>query len=198
NRDLFRSQLRGELGIPQDAFVMLFAGRDWLRKGLHHAINSLALLRNPRLYLVVVGDDDKRRLLPLLLDDLDGDNVKFVPYARQIAPYYAAADIFVLPSYSESFSLVCYEAAASGLPVLATKLPGIEDLIEDGENGFFIEHDSQDIARKVKLLYSDPRLREQMGIKARAKAERFSWDECARKMELLLLEIHQKGRFYAS
>ena len=62
---------------------------------------------------------------------------------------YPAADAFVLPTLYETFALVCLEAMASGLPVLASPVGGIEDYLVDGENGFHIQRDSSEIATEV-------------------------------------------------
>ena len=176
NRERHGSQVRRELNIPEGAFVMLFVGASWLRKKLHLVINSLAVMKNAHIYLVIVGQGSMAELGPYLRDDIDWDKVRFVPPAECIERYYAVGDVLVLPSSYETFSRVSYEAAASGLPVLATKLPGIEDLIEDGVNGFFLQPDAQHIATKVACLFSNPQLRKQMGVRAREKAMRGSSD----------------------
>ncbi len=68
-----------------------------------------------------------------------GNRVKFVGMQSDVRPYLWSSDVFVFPSLYETFSLVTYEAAASGLPIVASHLYGVEDLLKDGDNGFLIE-----------------------------------------------------------
>jgi UDP-glucose:(heptosyl)LPS alpha-1,3-glucosyltransferase len=102
-----------------------------------------------------------------------------------IQPVYELADAFVLPSSYETFSLVTFEAAASGLPVLATDVSGVRELIEDGRNGFLITPESQAIALRLGQLAADPALRAHMGQAARTSALAYGWAEMvARHHEL--------------
>jgi glycosyltransferase involved in cell wall biosynthesis len=84
----------------------------------------------------------------------------------------SAADAFVLPSAYETFSLATYEAAACGLPLLATRVGGVRDLLEPGVNGYFVESDPHDVARGLRAL-EDPAVRSRMGAAARRAAERY-------------------------
>jgi UDP-glucose:(heptosyl)LPS alpha-1,3-glucosyltransferase len=97
----------------------------------------------------------------------------------EIERYYAAADVFLLPTFYEAFSLATLEAAASGLPLVVTKVNGTEELIEDGRNGFFIERDGDDIAHRLRQLRDDHRLRTMLGDAARQSALRYAWDTIA-------------------
>ena len=90
---------------------------------------------------------------------------------------YELADAFVLPTSYETFSLVTFEAAASGLPILATPVSGVRELIEDGVNGFLITRAPELIAQRLSELAADPQLRERLGRAAREAALRFSWGE---------------------
>jgi glycosyltransferase involved in cell wall biosynthesis len=90
-------------------------------------------------------------------------------------PFYAAADAFLLPTAYETFSLVTYEAAAAGLPLLVTRVSGVEDLLVDGRNGWFIEPDAERIAGRLGELAGDPERRRSMGDAAREDSARFDW-----------------------
>jgi UDP-glucose:(heptosyl)LPS alpha-1,3-glucosyltransferase len=93
---------------------------------------------------------------------------------------YAAADAFVLPTLYETFCLVAHEAAAAGLPLLVTRVSGVEDLIVDGENGWFITRDPDDVARRLGLLHDDPEGARRMGELARRASERYGWDNAVK------------------
>ncbi len=98
---------------------------------------------------------------------------------------YELADAFVLASGYETFSLVTFEAAASGLPILATPVNGVRELIEDGRNGFLVAPDPDAIAERLRRLAADPALRERLGAAARRSALAFSWEEMVVRHESL-------------
>jgi len=82
------------------------------------------------------------------------------------------------PRQYETFSLGTFEAAAAGLPVLVTPVSGPTDLIKHGENGYFINDDSNLSAELLSRLAADPALRARMGDAARVSVESFSWERC--------------------
>ena len=178
--------IRSEFGIPPVARLLLFVSHEFDRKGLAFAVEALKLL-DGQVRLLAVGSDDPapyRRLLP------HGDKRLIFAGARKDLPgFYAAADAFVLPTAYETFSLVCMEALASGVPVLATKVGGIEDYLEDGVNGYGIARDPADIAAKVRMVLGDPAHMAALKEGARATAERFDWNTVAARYAVLLKEI---------
>ena len=89
---------------------------------------------------------------------------------------YALADAFVLPTSYETFSLVTFEAAASGLAVLVTPVSGARDLIQDRQNGFLITRQPEQIAERLAELAAAPPLRARLGAAARESALKFSWE----------------------
>jgi glycosyltransferase involved in cell wall biosynthesis len=185
NRERYRDATRRQLGIGPEEAVLLFVGGDWGRKGVEFAIASLAHLRDLRVRLVVVGNGEVETYNALALADGTADRVVFTGHQADCRPYYAAADLFVLPTCYESFSLLIPEAAASGLPVLVTRVNGAEEFIEHGANGFFIEQDGADIAAKVRQILASGRLVE-MSARARATAEQYTWDRQAERLEAYL------------
>jgi UDP-glucose:(heptosyl)LPS alpha-1,3-glucosyltransferase len=102
---------------------------------------------------------------------------------------YPAADAFVFPSLYETFALVCLESMASGLPVLATRVGGIEDYLRDGENGLFIEREATDIARKLDWVLSDPDLRARLREQGLTTAANYSWDKISQQYLQLFAEL---------
>jgi UDP-glucose:(heptosyl)LPS alpha-1,3-glucosyltransferase len=89
---------------------------------------------------------------------------------------YAAADAFCLPTLYETFCLVAHEAAAAGLPLLVGCVSGVDDLIVDGVNGWFITRDPSDLALRLRQLRDEPAKASQMGQAARRSTERYGWD----------------------
>ena len=111
--------------------------------------------------------------------------IRWLGVQREVAPLYAMADAFVLPTSYETFSLATFEAAASGLPLLATPVNGISELLQPGVNGFFIDRRPETVSRALGELSADrPRMLE-MGRAARRSSLRFSWENTvARHLEV--------------
>jgi glycosyltransferase involved in cell wall biosynthesis len=168
-----RADTRRTLGIGSYTPVALFAGGDWDRKGLHHVVAAVA--RRSCWHLIVAGDGDHEALMADAASAGCAHRIHHLGRVQDMAPVYAACDAFVLPTAYESFSLVSYEAAASGLPLLATRVSGIEDLVTHGVNGWFISRNSESIERHLAMLESSAGLRHDMSKAARAAAAAFSW-----------------------
>jgi glycosyltransferase involved in cell wall biosynthesis len=165
-----------EEGAPErgsDGLRALFVGSEWERKGLSVAIE--ALRDAPGVSLTVVGEGDLDAYGKFASQAGVADRVEFVGTTSDVAGWFRLADAFVLPTAYETFSLVSYEAAASGLPLLVTRVNGVEDLLRDGENGWFIERDAADVTAKMRLLRDDHGLQRRMGKAARLDSLRFSW-----------------------
>jgi glycosyltransferase involved in cell wall biosynthesis len=170
-------QLRGGLGIGDHDSVAVFAGGDWERKGLRFAVDAIALA--PGWHLLVAGEGDRRAVAAQARKAGVETRVHLLGPIRAMSQLYAAANAFVLPSAYETFSLVTFEAAATGLPLLVTHVSGVEDLLSDGANGWFIARDARDIARRMNELRSRPELARRLGECARKTAGAFSWDAMA-------------------
>jgi glycosyltransferase involved in cell wall biosynthesis len=95
----------------------------------------------------------------------------------------------VLPTLYETFALVCLEAMASGLPVLAAPVGGIEDYLIDGENGLHIQRDSEDIALKLDRVLNDAALHGRLRESGLATAKNYSWEKVAKQYLSLFNEL---------
>ncbi|MCK5508671.1 MAG: glycosyltransferase family 4 protein, partial [Desulfobacterales bacterium] len=105
------------------------------------------------------------------------DQVLFLGPKRNIEKYYAASDIFVLPTLYDAFANVCLEAMACGLPVITTDFNGVADLILDSENGYIIKTQKADeLAARIKAL-EDESDRVRMGAAAAAEAASFTMEK---------------------
>ena len=182
-----RRQIRGSLGLGDDAKVALFIGGDWKRKGLRFGIEAVGA--TPEWHLIVVGAGDTLTYSQLAERYGADGRVHFVGMIEETAPYYAAADAFVFPTQYEAFSLATLEAAASALPLLVTRVSGAEDIVRHGENGWFIERDAATILPHLGALSDQPGLKERMGDAARASVEPFSWEGVADEYEQLFAEL---------
>lgn len=162
---------RSRLAIAEDRLVAAFVGSEWGRKGLEQVIRAVALTRD--WYLVVAGGGDRPHYEALAESLGVGERIRWLDVVHDVPLVYALADAFVMASSYETFSLVTFEAAASGLPVLATPVNGVRELIQDGENGFLISAEPELIAERLERLGADPALRSRLGRAARESSLAF-------------------------
>ncbi len=164
---------RQELGIAHAALVAAFVGSEWERKGLEPLIRALP--SSGGWSIAVAGAGERERYQALAEQLGVGDRVHWLGVTADVQLVYQLADAFVLPTSYETFSLVTFEAAASGLPILVTPVSGVRELIDDGRNGYLISRDPELIARRLLELAGDADLRTRLGLAARASALEFSW-----------------------
>ncbi len=165
---------RAQLGIAPGRLVAVFVGSEWERKGLEVVVRALASA--PDWELVVAGGGDRDRYQALARSLGVQDSVHWLGVSRDVQLVYQLADALVFPSSYEAFSLVTLEAAASGVPILATPVNGIGELVRDGESGFVIAQEPEVIADRLQRLAGDPQLRVRMAEAVRRSALAFSWD----------------------
>jgi len=170
-----------------DRVVALFVGGDWDRKGLAIAIEGLALAvdRGADLELWVVGAGDERRFSRIAEGAGVAPRVRFFGFRASADPYYAAADLFVLPTAYEAHPLVPHEAAAAGLPVVVTRVNGVDELIGRNEAGLLVERDRHAVGAALAQLALDPELRERLGRAARVRTRDLTWERSSERMVLL-------------
>jgi glycosyltransferase involved in cell wall biosynthesis len=168
-----RADVRRALGIPEEQSLALFVGSNWRGKGAHIAVSALA--DAPSWHLAVVGDGEAAELLSLAEGLGVRPRLHLVAETPHPEHYFAAADAFVLPSAYESFSLAAFEAAAAGVPVLATNVGAIAEIVGAG-GGVFIERTPESVARSLTALEADPGASAAMSARGRACAARFGWD----------------------
>ncbi|MGO9490326.1 MAG: glycosyltransferase family 4 protein [Solirubrobacteraceae bacterium] len=180
-------ELRSTLGIGAERLVAIFVGSEWQRKGLDAAIAALGGAAGWD--LLVVGKGDVERYRALAARQGVGDAVHWIGVSRDVAPLYELADALVFPSSYEAFPLVALEAAAAGLPILATPVNGVRELVQDGVNGYLISRDAADIAARLEELAGDPALRARLGQAARRSALEYSWEKMVQRHQELYASI---------
>jgi colanic acid/amylovoran biosynthesis glycosyltransferase len=157
---------------------LLFVGRLANVKGLPILLQAVARLRAsyPGVKLTIAGDGpDRQRLLALAGELGILENVAFLGYQtqRQVRELLGQADAFVMASFAEGVPVVLMEAMAAGVPVVATRIAGIPELVEDGVSGFLVPPgDPKALADKVDQLLRDPALRVVFGARGREKVDR--------------------------
>lgn len=189
--------LRASLGISPSRPLAVFVGSDWERKGLELVLHALASAREWDLAIAGAGDRGRYEALAASLG-LER-SVHWLGLTSDVQPVYEMAQAFVFPSSYEAFSLASLEAAACGLPILATPINGVRELIVDEESGFVIDRDAGEIADRLKRLAADPELMANIGSAAREAALAFGWDRMvARHHELYAALANAKAAEGAS
>jgi D-inositol-3-phosphate glycosyltransferase len=183
-----QAEARRQLGLPADGVVLVFVGRVQPLKAPDVVLHAAAhLLRDdPSLSLTVAfvgGPSGTGRHDPDGLTELAGNlglsgKVRLEPPCPQpeLAQWYRAATVVMVPSYSESFGLVAMEAQACGTPVVAASVGGLRTAVRDGYSGVLVDsHDPGQYARVVRDLVASPPTLARLRHGARQHASRFSW-----------------------
>jgi glycosyltransferase involved in cell wall biosynthesis len=172
--DFDRRAFRNSLGIEEQDLAGLFVALgQFERKGLPLLLEALGTPGMERVKLIVVGGE--KDLIARYREEAAkyqvGNRVKFAGMQSDVRSYLWSSDFFVFPSLYETFSLVTYEAAASGLPIVVSHLYGVEDLLRDGDNGFLIETSVAGVREGLQRILSlSPAARHAMGQRARLAA----------------------------
>ena len=173
NVELSRMRTRADLGIGGDAYLVLFAGSGFERKGLRAAVEAIAQVPEARLLVIGRGRTGRYEEQAQRLNC--ADRVTFGGHRGNPEDFYAAADVLVLPSLYDPFPNVCLEAMATGIPVVTTRVTGVSEILEQGRDGIVIERgtDVEALAGALRTL-ADAGRRREMGAAARATAEAYN------------------------
>ena len=170
-----RQEVRAELGLGPEHYVLLFVGSGWERKGLRFAVEALGRVSGCAPVLLVAGRGDSRALP-------DCERVRYLGPRGDVPRLLAAADAFVLPTLYEPFSNACLEALAAGLPVITTRSNGFAEVIESGVEGEVIQEPT-DIAALAEAIerWAAPARREGVRARLRERGTTFSIEENVRQ-----------------
>ena len=191
---LLRKEARSKLQIKEVEKVILFVGTLRPVKGIRYLIEAMMIIKdkNENTKLFLVGDGEERTYLENLVKELMLDEyVMFIGEVpnEKVPEYMVAADVFVLPSLSESFGIVNIEAMACGLPVIATKVGGLPEIIRDGENGVLVEpKNPEEIAENIILLLKDDELREGISRNNMKMVREYTWESVVGRLERVYRE----------
>lgn len=160
----------------------------YANKGLIYLIEAARFLNNDNLMFIVIGDGAERQKLEEMIKKYNLENRFFLSGNMPDASRYLKAfDLFVLPSIKEGMPWTILEAMAAGLPIVATKVGGVPEMIQDGKDGILVEpQNPQELAGAIKKIVADDNLRESLGDNAFGVVkEKFSLAEMIRKTEEL-------------
>ncbi len=175
-----RAKVRAELGAGPDDIVVGMVGRLVEEKGYRQFFEASRIIADPRFRFVAVGPDDPTKSDALdraLVDEAAAGGVRFLGMRTDVEELYGGFDLFALPSFREGFPRAAMEAAASGLPIVATNIRGCRQVVEDGVTGVLVPvGDSDALAGELRRLGEDNDTRATMGERAYLRA-RSHFDE---------------------
>lgn len=195
NSKIYRSEIREKYSIADDTKLILFVGSGFERKGLKTALQAISSIQNKnqiaptwKIKLMVIGKGDVKKYQSLAVKYKINDKILFIEPQKDIEKFYAAADIFVLPTIYDPFGNVIIEAMASGLPVITTRSSGASELIKNGEEGFVLE-DPSDFNTLAEYINKALLNQKTMEEKARLKAENYPIEKSADEYMKTIIEV---------
>jgi glycosyltransferase involved in cell wall biosynthesis len=179
--------------------VLGTAGRLVKLKGVEYLLRAMDKLRNefPSMRLEIAGSGPEREKLKAAVARAGLErHVKFLGWVDNITNVLSSWDIFVMPSLEEGFPIAALDAMAAGLPVVATLVGGIPELVEDGVTGWLVPaRDVESLISRLRLLLHDPGLRVRMGEAGYARVQdHFSAAQMRARIARLYDELLDKGR----
>jgi lipopolysaccharide/colanic/teichoic acid biosynthesis glycosyltransferase len=172
-----RREIREQYDIAPDAIVLGFVGRIVRDKGLIELAQAWQVIREafPNVHLLLVGETEPQDPIPADVAELlhHDPRIHLAGVRHDMPPLYSAMDVVVLPTYREGFPVVPLEAAAMELPVIATRIPGCIDAVQDGVTGTLVPvRNAEALAAALRIYLRDPLLRPKHGLAGRARIQR--------------------------
>lgn len=188
-RQVPKADARRNLGIPADAVVVGCMARMARHKGITDLILAFARSSAPNAMLVLAGDGPERPAIEQLADELAPGRVRFLGWLERVDDFYAALDVFALPSHLEGFGLVFVEAALHGVPGVGNRIGGVVDAVADGKSGILVpDGDVDALAAALDRLLASECERRALGDEAMRRANALFLEESmGRRQEAVLL-----------
>lgn len=176
NTVIDKAKMRRELGIPENAFVVLSVGELNSNKNHEIILRAIKSMNMEDVYYVINGDGVLREHLKKLAESLGlSDRFILTGNVKNVNEYYKMADVFAFPSKREGLGLSALEAMAAGLPIITSNKNGINDYSKDGVTGFVHEPDDEEGYKEALVeLYNSPELRKNMGTTNEERVLHFS------------------------
>ncbi len=186
-----RTPILAQLGLSASSRVLCFAALgDFSRKGLGLLLEALAGIDDQSVQVLVIGGNagEIAEFTEIARKLNVSQRVKFAGFQSNIRPYLWASDLFVLPSSYEIFPLVVMQAMAAGIPVIVTRLYGVEEYAVHGENAWFVERNPDAVRAAIVTVLSDEKLLQSARIAASQTVARYdkapfveAWRKCMRE-----------------
>ena len=168
---------------------LIYVGFTSYRKGIHHLLNVVKQYTKDELKITLCGDYDRES--PLYKDYCDAENIDFAGFVTrdQLAEKYQAADAFVLFTLGEGLAQVGEEALACGVPLITTEYSGVNDLVENGKNGFVVDFSEKALKERFDWCIANRQALRGMTDYARQTAEKYSMENYYRSVGRAVEEI---------
>lgn len=189
-----KQETRQHVGLSERDFVLGYVGRLSPEKGIRHLINAVALARRggcPAKLFIIGEGSEKDELRVFARKEELKDHVVFAGFQSDVAQVFPAMDVFVLPSLTEGTPMALLEAMAHGIPVIASAVGQIPEIIDSGKSGFLVQPARpEDIRDKIILLYNDGILRNKIGKAGQRKIkEQFDIKAWTKQIETEYLTV---------
>jgi glycosyltransferase involved in cell wall biosynthesis len=187
-----RRVIRSSLGLTEQDLLILTVGRLTIQKGHTYLLDAVKILSSkyPNTNFLFAGDGPLHEELQKKAENLGvSDSIQFLGVRNDVERLLLAADIFVQPSVWEGLSLALLEALMAGLPVIASRVEGVVDVVVDGESALLVPaKDPVALAEAIDKLIKEPEFRKQLAIQGQNRfLERYSVDRMSRSYEELIL-----------
>lgn len=187
------AEVRRRHGIPDGAPVVGTVTRFHEAKGIKYLLDAFPpiLSNTPEARLVLVGEGPLEGSLRAQAERLGiTDRVIFAGFQREVELYFCLFDVSVVPSLEEGFGNVAVESMAMGVPVVASRVGGLPEIVQDGETGFLVDAaNPPEIGRRVGDLLRDPDLRRRLGQEAKTKSRRFAMGDYIQRLEIVYRDV---------
>ncbi|MFX0090647.1 MAG: glycosyltransferase [Candidatus Hodarchaeota archaeon] len=192
-------KVKEKYNINPDAVLLTYIGRVSFEKRLELLLKAYRSLKNRTsepLHLLIVGDGPhinayKKQAAHLALSQDEVSFTGYVPH-EQLPPYYAAAEVFVSPSDTETQGLTFIEAMSQSTPVIGVKAGGVQDLIQNGQNGLLVPRNNIPLLEKsIRALIEDGNLREKMSKQAYQTAQQYSVERFGENLNNVFQIAHE-------
>jgi UDP-glucose:(heptosyl)LPS alpha-1,3-glucosyltransferase len=197
NIDLHRLAVRRELGLADNVPVVLFVANDYGRKGLGTLLR--ALRRLPEAVCLVIGKERSQRkagFVKLAAELAILERIQWLDVRPDIERYFAASDLFCLPTYFDAFGMVVLEAMATGIPAIVSAAAGAGEVVIEGQTGSVLQDPEDDEAlRRLMAPFMDLEHAGKAGQRAREESKRYSWDNHFKKILGIYDEVSGMRRF---
>lgn len=186
-----RQEIRNKFGIPKGKIILMSVGELTKRKNHMVVIEALARLKEHDILYVVCGDGPMKARLRARAEELGvRERVKLLGFRKDIAELHKMADIFVFPSLQEGLPVALMEAMASGLSIVATRIRGNEDLIQNNRGGYLVKaQDSKQLAEAISKMIKNPEQRDKMEKRNLEIIKHYGQDAVLQKMKEFFNEI---------
>jgi len=188
-----KTKLKKEVGLPVNSFVVGTAGRLVPVKGPEFLIKAAQAIipKHPDTYFLFAGDGPLKEDLQKKAKEAGKEkNIVFLGWRDDIAHILSIFDVFCLPSLNEGMGRVLVEAMAHGIPIVASDVGGIPDLVTHGKNGFLVPpKNPEELAKHIQILIEDEEKRGKMGEAGKKMTSRFSHDTMVKSIAELYEEL---------